>query len=773
MKIKEFSIIRYGPLPNTGRILLQNFTLFFGKNEDGKTLTIDAIVKLLLGRHVKDFNQINRVEENPEGYVMIEDDEGKEIKLPEKGNLTQLSGLTPSECRNVFIIRNSDLAISDESQFYAKVTDRLTGLRTEDISRIKEGLRELGKITPSGMFRDIRNENIRKRVENAKNLIEEIGTLAKRINEEKFDELEEGYASRKDESTRINEEIKNLEIARKREKYEQAKEALDNLANALKDCKRLEIYNESDERLWRSCEQDVKIHTEEKGNLLAEIKEAEEELKEMTGKLDSAEESVRVLDERKKKIDNEIMPELREYQNRRSELAQQEVKTKFFTSFGIVAVILVGISLLATIWSPALLSQILATVFFVLAAISAALKFQFVREKARLAGMLERNKLILSRLGLSAEDIEGILLNIQRFDEEYRGKYDQWQDIKRKKEYLEGKIKELRDERLAGVESKINSANAEILGIKINSREQSLEEYVRKLDAKREVEKRIGEQESILRTHLGRKTGGVEENISYWEEETVKLEQYKDKAQGVKYSEAAASELERQSLELENVLQDIGEKMQSLQVEMAEVERKVNDILLVEDEHLHCKTSVDLQAVKGKLQGFVRGNESNREHALEVIKIFDEIEMEEREKVAELFGKESPVSDYFHSITNGVYEEVTLNQQEGKIEVKHVDGEILGAEKLSGGAYDQLYLSIRLALGEKLLKGKKGFFIMDDPLVKADPDRLRRQVDVLKKISGMGWQVAYFSAKGEVKDILKEDIDKGSIKYVEVQGICS
>ncbi|MCK4446656.1 MAG: AAA family ATPase, partial [Candidatus Marinimicrobia bacterium] len=71
MKIKEFSIRRYGPLPDSGRISLQNFNLFFGNNEDGKTLTIDALVKLLLGKYIKDFEHINRVDETPDGHVII------------------------------------------------------------------------------------------------------------------------------------------------------------------------------------------------------------------------------------------------------------------------------------------------------------------------------------------------------------------------------------------------------------------------------------------------------------------------------------------------------------------------------------------------------------------------------------------------------------------------------------------------------------------------------------------------------------------------------
>ncbi|MCK4533686.1 AAA family ATPase, partial [bacterium] len=51
MKIKEFSIIRYGILSDHGKIKLNNFNLFFGRNEKGKSLTIDALVKMLLKKN--------------------------------------------------------------------------------------------------------------------------------------------------------------------------------------------------------------------------------------------------------------------------------------------------------------------------------------------------------------------------------------------------------------------------------------------------------------------------------------------------------------------------------------------------------------------------------------------------------------------------------------------------------------------------------------------------------------------------------------------------
>ena len=275
MKIKEFSIMHYGPLPNTGRISLHNFNLFLGKNEEGKTLTIDALVKLLLGRNIRDFERIDRVEENPEGYVIIEDDKGKEIKLPEKGNLTKVADLTPSECCNIFIVRNSNLSVArdvaQESEFYTNVTDRLTGLRTGEIFKIKEILREMGKITPTGMFRDIKDEKLKTRVENAKDLTEKIESLGREIKEKRFDELEEESARQREEIEGIEQEIKSFEDARKREKYEKGKEALSNLKESLEKFNGLEIYNEDDEQLWRSCEKDIKTHGKEKETLLAEL----------------------------------------------------------------------------------------------------------------------------------------------------------------------------------------------------------------------------------------------------------------------------------------------------------------------------------------------------------------------------------------------------------------------------------------------------------------------------------------------------------------------
>ena len=776
MKIKEFSIIRYGPLPAIERALLSGFNLFFGKNEEGKTLTIDALVKMLLKGSIKDFQPgINRVEEAPEGYVVIEDNENKEIKLPEKGDLTKFVSLTPSECRNIFIIRNSDLSIVCEGEFYTNITDRLTGLKTKQIISIKKRLKELGKLTRAdsdASFSDSKDfGNTKSRLQKANKLIEEIDILGDEIEKEDFDKLEEESAKSKEKVDEIKQKIEEFEEARKREKYEKGKESLETLRQTLRKSKDLEVYNEDDEQLWKVSERDVKNNEEEKESLLTELDKERGEFQKISEELKEEEREFQIFEERRKELDNKIKPEIKNYEIKSGEVTFKEIKDKFFTFFAIISVILFGISLFGIIIKPSLFFYISAGLFLILALITSIFKFQFVRDRGYLAGVFKRIKLNVSKFGLEAEDIEEILSNIQRFDEEYSKKADELKEIEGEKRLLESEMSLLKEKRIVDIEKKIENSRRKIDSIKRKSKEESFQEYIKKIRLKLDYQKAMEEQKSILKTLFGGKDKTLNGNILHWDEEIKNLEKYEDEAEGIKYNEEGISELKEKEKSLEEKLRGIKKKMARFQKELKEIEGRANEVLRLELEadHLHCETSVDLNAVKDKLQEYIDENESNKNNVLKVMEIFEEIETEEKEKVSQLFGKESSVSRYFNEITDGLYEEVIFNQASGKIEIKCKDGLVLDAEKLSGGAYDQLYLSIRLALGEKLLKGKKGFFIMDDPFVKASPDRLQKQIEILKKISNLEWQIIYFTAKGEIKEALKEDIDSKAINYCEIK----
>ena len=171
----------------------------------------------------------------------------------------------------------------------------------------------------------------------------------------------------------------------------------------------------------------------------------------------------------------------------------------------------------------------------------------------------------------------------------------------------------------------------------------------------------------------------------------------------------------------------------------------------------------DLEAALRRVSDWKARVEDDHSRAIEAHGIFDEIEQDEERKVAELFGESSTASGYFRKITGGLYTDVSYDPERLLVKVRRKDGKEIEAKHLSGGAYDQLYFAIRLALGAKLLPDEKGFFILDDPFIKSDTGRLAQQMKTLLSLSREGWQIIYFSAKDEVKDILKGSIKKGEV----------
>ncbi len=783
MRIKEFSIRRYGPLPDIGRILLGNFSLFFGKNEDGKTLTIDGLIKILFRGKTRVFEKIDRVDEVPDGYLILEDDKGKEIKFPRKGKIEDITSLSSSDCRNVFIIRDSDLSIGSKSEpesiFYRDITDRLTGLRTNQILSINEELQKLGILTRAdssgelsddkSLFGDLR---IKTRIKDAEALIEKIKKLKDEIRAENFDRIEEEVLKIRESLKAFEREEGQLEDARRRKKYEEGKGALESILSSLKELEELEIYDEKDKELYRDCERDAETYKEERKRLTTELDGKKKELKEKKEKWEEKEREFQALKERKKKIDEEIKPEINSYQKMREDLVGSTQRSKFFTLAAIIFAVLLAISILGMIVRPGGLFYWLVIVFSILTGASGVFRFLFERKKAALARMFEKIKLNTSKFRLNSADIQKILLNIQNFSEDFFKKEDEIGEISGEKRFLEEEVKALKEKRLPKIEAEIRKAKKARDEIKLKAEVKSIKEYSEKLRLKQRKEKLRDEQIALLENRFGSESKELGERLSYWQKEIGEFEEFKDKAKAIEYSEKAASELKKKKEELSAEEKRIEGEIAGFNEKLREIEKEVNKILRLEEEYLYCTTSIDLDAAQNKLKDFIKEVENKKDNVLEIMKIFEKIRAEEEEKVSDLFGKNSPLSGYFQRITDGIYKEVEYTTEK-KIQVRLKNGDVLNADKLSGGAYDQLYLSIRLALGEKLLKGKKGFFIMDDPFIKADKKRLAKQIDILKKISEEGWQILYFTAKDEVKDLLKEDIEGGKVSYIEVQSIFS
>ena len=773
MRIKEFFIKRYGPIQERSYTLSHPFNLLAGKNEDGKTLTVDALVKFLLGRQVKDFGRIiDRVEESPEGYVVIDGGNGKEIKLPGKGDLTSLAAITPSEYRNIFIIRDSDLSIARESEFYTTVTNRLTGLRTEELLATKEALREIGKITPGGMFRDVKDEALKTRLEGAQGLMGTIDVLAHEMEVKNFDALEAQAVRLQEEREEIEHELERLDEARKRETYEKGMEALTRLTASVEREKQLQGYHEADANAWRDSERDIQYRGEEQAKLTATLRDHEKELKETTKLLKEKTRAFHILEDRKRTIDA-VKAELNLLEQKQGAVAERGYRGIISARMGMITAALLAISLLGLIVRPSMSFYIAALLFFVTTLAIVLSQLGQARAEARLRGGLARIKKTLAKFAMSADTVTEIYAQLQRFDEHYRSSTDELQETTRKKENLEQGIVALRTRAIPDVETKIKEAHERLDDIRRRSGAESWQAYQEGLKSRQQHAQSAREAQGILRNLVGLRGETVKDNIIFWQQALKALEQYQGSSPGIAYDEGAITRLKDAKHQTEADLAAVDEEMTALKRRLKEIEREANKILPSEADYLHCTTSVDVGAVRDRLHEFILSHERTRDTVLKVIDIFEDIEAAEREKVAELFGEQSPVSRYFGEITDGLYQTVLFNREKGCIEVRRKDGALLEAAQLSGGAYDQLYLAIRLTLAEKVLEGEKGFFIMDDPFVKADPARLERQLAMLCRIAEGGWQIIYFSAKGEVKEALKRQIRAGEVQYTEIQGIFS
>jgi len=770
MRIKEFLINRYGPLSYDTPVRLGDFTLLWGENEHGKTLTIDALIKLLLGRNVRDFVLIDRVEEDPSGYVVIEDNEGREVKIPDNGSLTSIAGLSTSECRNIFVIRNSELMIEREDQFYTEITDRLTGLRTTEIERLQDILRVLGRLTPGGSFRNTGIEKLKTRIDSARYTCDNIQTLIEKVNQEQSGNLEKSIVEKEEEIVDIEHQLLLFDEARKRERYEKGKDALGKLKSAVQELEPLEIFNNEDLQLWQECENTTNGANTKNSELAKRLEDNETLLQLRIKERQEKEREFQTISEQKRQIDSDVKPTLENYKGESEKLATHSASSKFWNPASIVSTALLAISLIACAIGRVVPLYVLAGILLLTTLLAWVNKFRFQTTSARLAKLIASINLSLSKYELNSDSVEGILSNIQKFEDNHTKMSEELQVMKREEAVLEDRNKNIREDDIPQEERKIRDSQEKIEGILTSSGMKSPSDYRNQLLSRQAFEKSLDESVSILKSHFGGTSDNLSDNITHWQQEISELENYKDRSQEVHYDEDTVTKLRERETELRDKLGALTSAMEVFRKELEEIEKDTQWILGVEAGHVPCSTTVDLAPTHSKLQEFIDDNESNRENILGVLEILEEIENEEQEKVSELFGGDSTITEHYRDITGGLYQEVLFSQQE-KVRVKQRDGKLIEASRLSGGAYDQLYFSIRLALGDKILKGEPGFFIVDDPFIKADPERLVRQIAMLKSISDKGWQIVYFSAKGEVKDALADDIDNGIVNAIEIDNV--
>ncbi len=765
MRLKEFKIDRYGPLSYREAFKLGSFNLFFGLNEAGKSLTIDALVKLITGGRSRVFEKINRVEEMPSGYVLINsgDNNIKFTAGTSNKRRKEIFGEKFSESmfRNIFIVRSSDLTFNSGRDFFMEIAKRKTGIDTELISRLRENILDITNLTATNLeFKNTERNRLKDRVKKAAELISELEIMINEMRKIDFDKLLIKKVDIERNIDEIDNEIEILEKVEKHERYKKGLEAVEKLERAVEELKKYSEFDESIRQKWN----DILLKSE---GISQTIDQYSEKLRSLEREIDD--------------LDNKLKEErlrFNEYTRKIEDINRLRPYIEYFKDKDIGDI--KNSNLYRKIFRPVIIGSIFMFFVFIFVSIlkssKAALFLAFISGftpviylglfKLRQKSLIRKWKDLLTRMpyiGYRGNDYIELVESIKKFEDDYRFYREKYNLMENKSTVL----KKRREELVNDIQRK--KSELELLKIENDDflnrfKVKDYEEYCKKLDKKEELENIIDNMKSVLYGIFG--STEDKDPIGYWKECLLELEQYKDFQENVDYNEGKKSSLKSRRDELSAELENLDSKLVTYDSKLNDIEKRVGGLL--GDESVRCETLRDLELVKVKLKEFIESAERNKRYGKIAVDIFKSIEERRREDISGMFGRGKYVSELFKRITGGVYEEVNYDTSSSKVYVVDREGNPFYEEKLSAGAYDQLYFSIRLAIANNVMN-EECFFIMDDPFIRSDYNRLERQLNLLYDLSGSNWQILYFSAKNEVRDILKQKIENGEIKYFPVK----
>ena len=288
--ISDINVWSYGPLTSINFSSLNpGLVLIYGPNEAGKTLLLESILKSILFLS-SDFKKNDRIDDNPNSKIIINKVYGDDLEsfaFPEKRD--KFSEILEIELnnqsldrlfRNTFIIRNSDLKISEEKGYFSTVSNIVMGWDYNDLESVEVEIRKLGRLTKTNRG----TNKIKKLRKDAIDLRSDIMLYLKEYKEMEYESYEIKILEAKKE-IKVNKS--RLEILRNIEgksKYKKSKRYLDKFVKVSHDLEPLKEFNTDSLnklKLINNSIEDFKTRLNERGNRSSDnIIELEKTMKE-------------------------------------------------------------------------------------------------------------------------------------------------------------------------------------------------------------------------------------------------------------------------------------------------------------------------------------------------------------------------------------------------------------------------------------------------------------------------------------------------------------
>lgn len=761
MHLHEATVDRYGPLAGCSPTCGEGLTVISGPNESGKTLFLEAVVQLLDPAVADVLDPPLRVDQRPTGRVVLEHD-GERYGLPGEMSIGDLAGITPSTLRTVFVVRDTDLAMPDDEGYYTRLIEHLGDIHTSEIDELVEELLAMGRLTKKRMNLSTQYDDAKETTRGARTLVDEIEAYLERIESEGLDELH-------GERLRVERELRDTEDELRHQRHARAVFEHDRLDT------QLETYREANERLDA-----LEVFTPDALESLRETRRAIERHERRLEELDERETRLRgeltAAEERRDELERAVQRHetragdvdaardaLARYRRRmeRAPRAERELGlAKRAVLGGIVGAGLVGG---AGAFTGSIAALGVAAVLLILTLVAGGV---FYRANATLSGVEadEATAVAVAQdAGLEVDGVDEVPPAIESFESRLDGRKNERAQVAASIEHLEDDLADTARE-LTDVREHLEDAERSLRETLETAGVEDIDAFQTRVERRSELERECDLTARSLQDAFG------EPDADDWSARAVTWEDRLDQLVADVDTETVDPELfdEDRLADLETTVEDLRRRREQLDERLSRYDDRLDELdraareltaspFLDRTLGLDSRSPEGLEQLRDDLETLLETIERDAEHSRRAIEVLEEVRADETQKLTTLFDPEGPASQTFERITHGRYTEVAYDATDHRLVATRADGRELPASRLSQGTRDQLYFASRVSLATQLLGGEPGFFLLDDPLVTADPDRLEAGFETLLELADEGWQVLYLTAKEEVyRDMVEE-----------------
>ncbi len=761
MYIDSAAVDRYGPLYDVRPTIGAGLTVLSGPNEAGKTLYLEALLQLLEPGIPDRMSPGPRVDQPPTGRVeLIAGDEHHVFAGDD--SLGTVSGIDPAHLQRLFVVRDGDLSLPTEPAYYTSLIETLGDIHTSDIESIQAALRERGRLTPTRLdvSSDQQADNAGTVRDRAETLAEDIRAYLADVDATDLD----GLAGRRLQLT------SDLQTARERlavqrdasrvAAHDRLLAHLETVREARAELEGLSVYDGDTLEGLRERHRELEQKRATLDQVRDRLEETESRIRTLESDVSEHEARVAELEGRESAVEN-----LRRELDAFRETQEQEPAVRRHLQFA-KRVALVGIGGAA---GTGILGGVTASIAAV--GLGAALGLVGIgaggvyhRANRRLEAIeTDRSALLAAArdVGFAVETVEDLPPAIDSFRRDLeRG---------RKMAAKEQAALENTRERQSALRDRKREHETHIAELEATQREvldgvavDSIEAYETRVSHHEDRRRELETAREQLIDRFGEPEGTSADQQHVWETKIAALvEDVADDIDGADFSEAARDRLETKVDSIRSELERLEDRLEDHDDQLAAFERRARDIdarpFLDDPLSLPARSCEGLESLAQSLETLVERIERDAEVSRKAHELFDRIDAKEQQKLADLLDPDGPASRIFERLTGGRYTAVGYDPDTHSLAITRQDGRTVEPGVLSKATTDQLYFATRVSLAGQLLGNEPGFLLLDDPFLAADPDRLRRGFQSLLALVEDGWQILYFTAKGEVSETMVDE----------------